>query len=67
MFDNASSQKSALLSCWIVKCFKGRKGIYKKDAPEKERVFLLRSDSIVEKGWDCGCRWYYNQNNELML
>lgn len=39
----------------------------KKDASEKEHVFLLRSDSIVEKGWDCGCRWYYKQNNEMML
>lgn len=29
--------------------------------------FLLRSHSIVERGWDCGCRWHYNRNNEMML
>lgn len=46
---------------------KAEKGGIKKDAFEKELVFSLRSDSIVEKGWDCGCRWYYNQNNEVML
>lgn len=50
-----------------MKRFKGRKGRHRKDASEREHVFLLRSDSIVEKGWDCGCRWYYNQNNEMML
>lgn len=45
---------------------KAEKGGIKKDASEKEHVFF-RSDSIVEKGWDCGCRWYYKQNNEMML
>lgn len=29
--------------------------------------FLLRSDSIVERGWDSGCRWHYKRNNEMML
>lgn len=56
-----------LRRCWIVKRFKGQKAGYKKDASEKEHVFLLRSDSIVEQGWDCGCRLYYTQNNEMML
>lgn len=46
---------------------KAEKGGMKKDAFEKEPVFSLRSDSTVEKGWDRGCRWYYNQNNEVML
>lgn len=39
----------------------------RRDAFQKEHSFLLRSDSIVERGWDCGCRWHYNRNNEMML
>lgn len=55
----------------LAKHLRRREGRYKKkkhgDAFQKEHSFVLRSDSIVERGWEFGCRLHYNRNNERML
>lgn len=66
-----SVNEPALMWLLDFKTLKRKKREVKKKSGEmnfkRNIAFLLRSDSIVERGWDYGCHWHYNKNNEMML